>query len=165
MGYMTIVCILNDAWPTIKENKNQFIANIEEGMENYHGGVVKSYPVGNYANPMEVHRSFHANLNRVLVVGGNHMEDITATNPMRTNDDFYLAYKMRTIRCAEDMAKSAKIEIIDMTADMIVADMRKNTKDFDQIKETAEKYDSYKAMTEDEQNRLVWTIRSKLSQA
>lgn len=164
MGFMTVVSILNDAWDTIKENPEQFIKNIEEGMENYHGSSVQHYPVGNYANPMEVHRSFHANLNKVLVVGGNHMEDLIELKPGKTNDDFYLAYKMRMAHCAEDMAASAKLEIMDSAAEMFASDMKRQGKTVDQIKETIQSSDVYKAMREDEQNKLIWMVGCKLAE-
>ena len=158
MGYMTVVSILNDAWPTIKENPEQFMKNISEGMENYHGSAVQHYPVSNYANLMEVHRSFHANLNKVLVVGGNHMEDLSELNPMRYNDDFYLAYKMRMANLAEDMAKSAKLEVLDCAATMIANDMVRAGKNVSEIKETAKMYDVCKALSEEELNKLIWMI-------
>lgn len=163
MGYMTVVSILNDAWNTIKENPEQFIKNIEEGMHSYHGPSINHYPVDNYANPMEVHRAFHANLTHVLVVGGNHMEDLTELNPRRVNDDFYLAYKMRTVHCVENMAKSSKTEILHSAADMIVADMKRCGKDISQIKEVAQNLGIWKVMEDDERNWLVFLVGAKLA--
>ena len=163
MGYMTVVSILNDAWDTIKENPEQFIKNIEEGMESRYGLAVQSYPVGNYANPMEVHRSFHANLNHVLVVGENHMEDLTELKPGKSKNDFYLAYKMRTIHCAEDMTASAKLEVMDSAAEMFAADMKRMGKDVSQIGATIQDSDVYKAMTEAERDTLIWMIGCKLA--
>lgn len=162
MGYMTVVSILNDAWDTIKKNPKQFIENIEDGMENYHAPAVQHYPVGNYANPMEVHRSFHANLNKVLVVGGNHMEDLTELKPGRISEDFYLAYKMRTIHCAEDIAASAKLEVMDAAAEMFAADMKRQGKDIASVKEFIQNSDIYKTMSDEETNKLIWMIGCKL---
>ena len=163
MGYMTVVSILNDAWATIKENPKQFIQNIEDGMENFYGHTVNSYPVGNYSNPMEVRRSFHANQSKVLVVGGNHMEDLGEMKPMKSRDDFYLAYKMRTVHCAEDAVASAKLEVIVSAADMFADEMKRNGKDVSQIAETIQGSDIYGAMTEAERDTLIWMIGSKLA--
>jgi fibronectin type 3 domain-containing protein len=161
MGRMTVISILNDAWETIKANPTQFIKNIEKGMNNSESAV-QSYPVENYNNPMEVHRSFQSNLNHVMVVGRNHMEDLTDLTQRKMTDDFYLAYKMQTIHCAEDMAKSVKMEIIEAAAEMIAEKMKNLRKSFDDIQSVVEQSDIYEAMNEDERTRLIKLIGCKL---
>lgn len=163
MGYMTVVSILNDAWDTMKENPKKFMENVEAGMNNYNGSAVQSYPIGSYANYMEVHRSFHSNLNKVLVVGGNHMEDLTELKPWKTNDDFYLAYKMRMVNLAEEMAKSAKQEVMDCAAEMIAKDMARANQDVSEIETVMQNYDVCKTLSEEEKDKLVWTIGCKLN--
>ena len=110
MGYMTVVSILNDAWHDIKKNPEQFIANIEKGMHDYTSKVINHYPISGYANPMEVHRSFHANQSNLLLVGGNHMENVAVIDSSRT-DDFYLAYKARALHEAEEKIEHAKVSL------------------------------------------------------
>jgi len=81
MGHMTIVSILNDGFDTIENHPDEFIKNIKAGM---HGGfaignekAVNSYPVGNYANPMAVCRSFHADTPQVFFAGRNSLTLLT----------------------------------------------------------------------------------------
>lgn len=78
---MTIVSILNDGFDTIENHPDEFIKNIKAGM---HGGfaignekAVNSYPVGNYANPMAVCRSFHADTPQVFFAGRNSLTLLT----------------------------------------------------------------------------------------
>lgn len=83
MGYMTVVCILNDAWDTLKEHKDEFLAQIENGMTGIKAWnprrTINSYPVGNHCNPIEVTRSFHADMSQLYLVGQNSMTDLTNT--------------------------------------------------------------------------------------
>lgn len=162
MGYMTVVSILNDAWDTIKQNPEQFIKNIEEGMHNYNGKAVNHYPVSNYANPMEVHTSFHANLNHVLVVGGNHMEDVVAFQPSRSQEDFYLAYKLRTAQMAKDIAASALIEAQDVFASLVAKDMKTMGKTVDDIADFITRYDAFAEMEEDMQQLTIIKVGIRL---
>jgi hypothetical protein len=163
MGYMTVVSILNDAWETIKENPDQLLKNIEEGMNSY-GNTVQSFPVGNHANPMEVHSSFHANHQVVLVVGGNHMEDLSEMKLTRTNDDYYLAYKMRMIKDAVGKAEFAKTKIMSAIADMIIQDMKRCGADVTSIKEIAENNQAYREMSDDDKKQMIWFIGCKFQE-
>lgn len=88
MGYMTVVSILNDAWETIKRHPEEFIENIEKGMNHpyYQDGAVQSYPVGNYYNPMEVAASFHADVPQVFYAGRNCMTMLTDHTAKKKND-------------------------------------------------------------------------------
>lgn len=81
MGHMTIVSILNDGWNTIENHPDEFIKNIKAGM---HGSfslknnkAVNDYGVGNYANPMAVCRSFHADTPQVFFAGRNSLTLLT----------------------------------------------------------------------------------------
>lgn len=123
MGYMTVVSILNDGWDTIKQNPKTFMENIEKGMHGYGHAAVQSFPVGNYANPMEVHRSRHANMSQLLLVGGNKMEDLNDFEPHRMSD-FYLAYKLRAIHEAEEKLEDAKEFLIRYVADELAKQAR-----------------------------------------
>lgn len=164
MGMMTVVSILNDAWPLIKENPEQFIKNIEDGMYNYSGKAVNMYPVGNHANPMEVHRSFHNSLNHVLIVGGNHMEDLTELRPSRTNDDFYLAYKMTTANLAKSFAESTIREVQDEFAKLVYETMKLTGKCIDDIAKFANEYSTFQKMDEQTQKAVIWKIGSLFNQ-
>ena len=165
MGYMTVVSILNDAWDTIKEHKEQFIENIEQGMHEYHTGKkVNSYPVSNYANPMEVHQSFHANMNKVLVVGGNHMEDIVELQPSRIDSDFYLAYKLRMANVARAMANSASNEIIEAFARTTAQGIKTLGLGIDNIREYVEKTETFNTMDEKEQATAILLIGTILNE-
>ena len=160
MGMMTVVSILNDAWLIIKENPEQFIKNIEDGMHNYSGKTVNMYPVGNHANPMEVHRSFHNSLNQVLIVGGNHMENLIELRPTRTNDDFYLAYKMTTANLAKSLAESTIREIQDEFAQLVYENMKLVGRGVDDISKCASEYSTFQKMDEKTQNAVIWKIGS-----
>jgi uncharacterized protein YsxB (DUF464 family) len=163
MGYMTVVSILNDAWPTIKENHEQFIANIEHGMDDYDPSkTIHHYPISGYANPMEVRRSFHANQSVLLMVGQNHMEEVANINPHRKQEDFYLAYKMRTAMQAKEMADAAATEIANAFARMVANAMKTEGLPVDKIKEKAQTYDTFNAMDVETQNIVIFKIGALL---
>ena len=160
MGYMTVVSILNDAWHTIKENPKQFIENIEKGMHEYASPkVINHYPVSGYCNPMEVRRSFHANQSNLLLVGGNHMEDIVALDPNRS-DDFYLAYKVRAMHEAEDKVEQAKMNLCIAIAEAIKTAVKNQGKSKDQILEVAEATDAFMALS-DKERGIVFKMVEK----
>ena len=160
MGYMTVVSILNDAWHDIKENPEQFIANIEKGMHDYDTSkVIHHYPISGYCNPMEVRRSFHANQSNLLLVGGNHMEDIVAIDATRM-DDFYLAYKVNAMHEAEDKIAQAKMNLCIAIANAIEAAMKNQGKGKDQILEVAEATESFMALS-DKERGIVFKMIEK----
>ena len=163
MGRMTVVSILNDAWPIIKENPDQFIKNIEEGMDNCNGRSINMYPVGNHANPMEVHRSFHSSLNHVMVVGGNHMEDLVELRPSKLNDDYYLSYKMKTAMLARSLADSVTREIMDDFANLVAKDLKNCGCTIDDIGERVKRYDTFNLMDEKEQAATIFKIGAIMS--
>lgn len=103
MGYMTVVCILNDAWDTLKKNKNEFFEKVEQGMlgrNNWNPTrSVNSYGVGNHCNPIEVTRSFHADCTQLYLVGQNCMTDLMSTSGL---DDAHIGFLI-------DAQESAKI--------------------------------------------------------
>ena len=119
MGYMTVVSILNDAWETIKEHPEEFIDNIEKGMVCHRGETVKSYPVGNHCNPMEVHQSEHADIPQLLLAHGNAMIDL---NAVRENKDslFHLKYHMKSLGLAKNLIKCAEENIYDVVGKRIM---------------------------------------------
>ena len=163
MGYMTVVSILNDAWHTIKENPKQFIENIEKGMHEYASPkVINHYPVSGYCNPMEVRRSFHANQSNLLLVGGNHMEDIVAMDPNRT-DDFYLAYKVRAMHEAEEKVEVAKTNLCVAIANAIATAVKNQGKTKDQILEVAEATESFMALSQKERGTVFKMVEKILT--
>ena len=96
---MTVVSILNDGWDTIKQNKDEFIDNIEKGMYgiNRHSSV-NDYPVANFCNPMEVATSFHADCSQVFYVGQNSMTMLTDFNTDNKQD---VEFQLKRIKEAE----------------------------------------------------------------
>lgn len=94
MGHMTIVSILNDGWNTIENHPDEFIKNIKAGM---HGSfslennkAVNSYRVGNYANPMAVCRSFHADRPQLFLASMNSLTLLTDSSCNDPKDIQYL---------------------------------------------------------------------------
>jgi len=90
MGYMTTITILNDAWSTIKEHPEEFIENIDQGMNGlsyfngrYYRKHINSYGVGNHCNPMEVAQSHHADDVRLYLVGQNMMSTFGYFNDIK----------------------------------------------------------------------------------
>lgn len=163
MGQMTVVSILNDAWPTIKENPEKFIENIEKGMMDYYDSKdVHSYPVGNHANPMEVHTSFHSNMTQVLTVGGNHMENLKDMKPSK-RDDFYLSYKLSLAQKAQEAVDAAKSNVVDALSAMIADNMISSGKKVDEVLAIAKSYKTYQLMSEKEQAEVIWKIGCKLA--
>lgn len=84
MGYMTVVSILNDGLDVIKKQPEEFVNNIECGVDGIsadrkyrYSNNVNDYPVGNFANPMEVAKSFHADNPQIFYVGQNCMTMLT----------------------------------------------------------------------------------------
>lgn len=72
MGFNTTVLILNDAWHVIKENPEEFVAGI--GAKMNYGGTVG---VGNYANPVQVIESRHADEFRLYASHGNQITELS----------------------------------------------------------------------------------------
>ena len=115
MGNMTVVSILQDAWPTIKENPEQFVKNIEDGMNMPFTPAgfpipiksINSFGVGNHANPMMVARSWHDSRDKVFIVGHGYMADITETQD-RKDKLFYLQNKGREIETVERALHQAR---------------------------------------------------------
>lgn len=158
MGYMTVVSILNDAWHDMEENPKQFMANIKKGMHDYDTSkVINHYPVAGYCNPMEVHRSFHANQSNLLLVGGNHMENVGVLDPNRT-DDFYLAYKVRVMQEAEEKIEHAKVSLYFAIANSIENAMKNQGKSLNDVYEVANATESFMALTDKEQATVIQMI-------
>jgi len=61
MGYMTTITFLNDSYSNIenKKNQDQVIENILDAMSNTHDKS-KTYPIGNFGNPMTAMKTHHA---------------------------------------------------------------------------------------------------------
>ena len=70
---------------------------------------------------------------------------------------------MRMASLAEDMAKSAKLEILDCAAEMIANNMVRAGKNADEIKNTMQNYDVCDALSDEEKDQLIWLIGCKLS--
>ena len=115
---MTVVSILNDGWNTIKKHPDEFIQNIEKGMEGIPSysklpgsRTVNYYGVGNHANPMEVAESFHADHPGIFFVGQNTM---TMLNDWRPKSE-------REMRLQLDRIVAAKRDL-----DLIEKELRDN---------------------------------------
>lgn len=84
MGLMTTVTILNDGFEAIKNNPEQFLKGLEDGMYGMGKKWAASSPtslityhaVGSYDNCFEVALSQHSNQHRLYLVGGNCMQMI-----------------------------------------------------------------------------------------
>lgn len=101
---MTVVSILNDGWDTIKQNKDEFIDNIEKGMYGINRinkySSVNDYPVANFCNPMEVATSFHADCSQVFYVGQNSMTMLTDFNTDNKPD---IEFQLKRIKEAKKL--------------------------------------------------------------
>ena len=103
MGNMTVVSVLCDAMDTIKENPEQFVKNVAEGMHDYSNRRINSYGVGNHANPMMVHHAFHDTLDQLILVGHGYM-----TNIADMNTGFYSKHNTLRVKGTE-LAKASRI--------------------------------------------------------
>lgn len=102
---MTVVSILNDGWENIKKHPDEFINNIELGMNGIPSyskmpgsRSVNYYGVGNHANPMEVATSFHADHAGIFFVGQNTM---TMLNDWRPKSDREMRLQLDRIVAAK----------------------------------------------------------------
>ncbi|MDD4779111.1 MAG: hypothetical protein PHT02_00710 [Tissierellia bacterium] len=88
MGYMTTITILNDAWNVIKANPEQFIKNIDMGMNgiNKYNGCdrkrINSYSIDGHS-AMKVAISNHADDFRLYLVGQNMMTSFGYVNDIK----------------------------------------------------------------------------------
>jgi len=115
MGFMTVVSILNDGWDTIKKHPDQFIENIEKGMNgNFESDIgtyrsmVNDYSVGNFANPMEVAKSFHADTLQVFFVGQNCMTMLTDYSAKEKKD---IEFQLKKIKEAKSLISYQQKEL------------------------------------------------------
>lgn len=76
MGYMTTVCILNDGFDQIRENAQQVVDDIISA--SYRGGTVRA---GNFANPIEVMRTEHADAFRLFCTWQNSLVELSEYAP------------------------------------------------------------------------------------
>ena len=163
MGFMTIVSILNDGWHLMKANPEQFMANIEKGMRDWSpGGSVRDYPIGNFCNPMEVRRSFHADQSVLLLAGQNSLEDLADFDPTR-KDAFYLAYKARAMHRAAAELEYANRLLQEKLSEMVVQDMKARNLDKSKIKDTLKTYEAYRVMSRKEQNAVAKMVEKALA--
>lgn len=163
MGYMTVVSILNDGWHTIKDNPDIFIENIQKGMQGeYRASTVQHYPIKGFCNPMEVRRSFHADRSVLLLVGQNHMEEIADINPMRENDDFYLAYKARTLMSAEDQLEQARMQVLTTITRFLVDKLSAQHVSQGKIAETAETYEAFATLSKKDKASVLKMVEKAL---
>jgi|GEM_PF-2244891 len=87
MGYMTTITILNDAWHVIEKNQQQFIDNINAGMNGIDefrgcGRYINDYSIGNHSSPVIVAQSNHADDPRLFLTCGNMMTTFGYVNDM-----------------------------------------------------------------------------------
>ena len=113
MGYMTVVSILNDGWHTIEEHPDEFVRNIFNGMTEGKEPFgkqkrVKSYPVGNHCNPMQVAKSFHADCPQIFYVGQNCMTMLTDWTAKDRDD---IEFQLKRIKSAKSMLNDREKEL------------------------------------------------------
>ena len=154
MGYMTVVSILNDGWDIMKKNPDIFIENIQKGMSgNYRSSSVQHYPVKGYCNPMEVRRSFHADQSVLVMVGQNHMEDVSDFDPNR-NNDFYLAYKARMLSAVEDKVEYAYQQLAEKISSLAITEMIRRKLDTTPVLEVQEEFEAYQALPKNKKSNV-----------
>jgi len=110
MGYMTVISVLNDGWETIKNHADEFMENIENGMQGGHvfRRNVNTFSVGNHCNPMEVSKSFHADNAQVFYVGQNCMTMLT---DWTTNNKRDIEFQLKRIKDAKSMINYREKEL------------------------------------------------------
>ena len=127
MGYMTVVTILNDGWHVIKNNKEELIDSIENGMhgiERVCGSphlskkMVTRHSIKNYSSCVIVNRSFHADEDTLLYVGQNNMKNLTHSDA-DTDIDTMLT-RMRDINRAKDLLARSEENMYYQIAEQIV---------------------------------------------
>ena len=121
MGFMTVVTILNDGWETIKENKEQFVNAIEDGMA-AEKGPVHYYAIGNHSNPVIVAKSQHADVPQLVLAQFNDVEVIRSL-PKQVSIPEAVQYKNR-LDTAERVLESAKGSLLDCVCESIIEDIK-----------------------------------------
>lgn len=127
MGYNTIALFANDAYEQFKENPEQTIKNLTDGMNNGKNSLKGYYPVGNHANPMKVCRPKHSSDSSIYVHQGNTLCEMGAfctetENLMKQHPEFFesmletMEYAVEKLRSKlensrSDIPKKVKVSI------------------------------------------------------
>ncbi|MEK4006501.1 hypothetical protein [Paenibacillus sp. FSL H3-0333] len=113
MGYMTTITILNDGLSQIKDNPEEFVDKISEGMNGYRrflGSIernsVSTFGVGNHCNNVMVAASNHADDPRMFISYQNSMDIIGWGN-----DSTHLEYRKRLLKIAKGMIQYEEEQI------------------------------------------------------
>ena len=114
MGFMTTVTFLNDIWHVIKDNPQDFIDAIEEGM-NYSSNAISDYGIKNRANGIEVARSHHEDVPALYLTHHNY-----TTTFGRENDDIGLELRKKRLKIARTELKLESDRIKELESDEIV---------------------------------------------
>lgn len=109
MGYLTVVCLRNDAMGRFESDPKAFGEAILKGMhETEMSFQPVTVPVGNYANPLEVFPPRHADHNCIYVLMGNTLTELDDRLAKR-NPNFFHAV-LQTAKNIIDWAKQYKKE-------------------------------------------------------
>ncbi len=170
MGNMTIVSILQDAWPTIKENPEQFVKNIEDGMNMPFTPAgfpipiksINSFAVGNHANPMMVARSWHDSRDKVFIVGHGYMADITETQT-RNDKLFYLQNKGREVEAVEKALRQARADLVKIASqaltEEVVREVRGRVTEYD-IMRVGNAHGIFDYLKDDEKGHVISVVKA-----
>lgn len=162
MGMMTVVIVLNDAWTTIKANSKQFMQNIENGMGcNPSKKKINDFAVGNHANPMKVHTSFHADNKQVLVVGENHATNLYEFDKTKADDEFYLNHLYTEAQFAAYRAEGAKNRVLEAIGKLIEKDTKRGmTKR--EVAKLCKEHHVFMSLSPEDQHRVIQMIYGRV---
>lgn len=172
MGNMTVVSILQDAWPTIKENPEQFVKNIEDGMNMPFTPAgfpipiksINSFAVGNHANPMMVARSWHDSRDKVFIVGHGYMADITETHD-RKDKLFYLQNKGREIEAVERALHQARKDQVQLAiqalTELVTMEIGARVTESD-IMRVAHKHGVFDYVTDEDKGHIIAAVKANM---
>lgn len=131
MGYMTVITILNDGWHIAKNNTNELIDRIEDGMNGIErfGGIprlskkiVTKHNIKNYSSVISVNRSFHADDENLLYVGMNNMKNLTHTDQDLSVEQ--IQCRIKDISHAQKLLEQSKENMYYQIAEHIVKTCR-----------------------------------------
>ena len=106
MGYMTVVSFLNDGFGVMRDDPKKVVENIIKGAADYRKNhTVNSYSVGNFVNPMEVAKSFHADYSNVFLAGQNSLTMLTDYSHNSISD---MEFQLQRIKEAKQLLNQSE---------------------------------------------------------
>jgi hypothetical protein len=106
MGYMTTITILNDRWSDIEKNPEQFLENIQEGMNGYGAYFNESKSINYYSFGVRVAKSHHADYPHLYMAFGNSMIGFGYGNDITD-----VELRKKYLKMAKDILKAEQEEI------------------------------------------------------